>query len=117
MKLITILALLLSAASALAQISLEWDPNAPVEGVTGYKVWQKVITPPVPPATEPTVTWKLIGTATEPRHTIAKVPAGTTVYAVTAYSPGGESERSNEVSSTFIRPPGKLRIVTVTVTP
>lgn len=113
------LALILSAGSAAAQISLEWDPNAPAEGVTGYKVWQKVTTPAVPPATEPVITWRLIGQTATPvtKFTVQKVPAGTTVYTVTAFSPGGESGRSNEASNTLLTAPGKLRVATVVVAP
>jgi len=124
MKLLTAtLALLLSAGLAAAQnsVSLEWDPNPPAEGVSGYRIYQKITTPAPGPiggtTPPPAITWKLVGTATEPKFTVPNVPAGTTTYTVTAFNPGGESGRSNEAQATLLSAPAKLRVVTVIVTP
>lgn len=119
-------ALILSASLARAQseLSLQWEPNAPAERVEGYKVWLKVTTPA--PATPegtpapPVESWKLIGqTAGDvTRFTIQKVPAGTSVYAVSAFNSIRESERSDELSDTPIQAPKGLSIViTVRVNP
>lgn len=127
MKLKTIIAaLLLSAASALAQtaiVNLEWEANPPDEEVTGYRVYQKIITPAPPElgaGVQPAVTWRLIGMATEPRYAVPDVAVGTTVFAVSAVNAGGEGGRSNEAVATVLAAPAApagLRVVTVVVQP
>lgn len=109
--------LLLSAGLASAQTatSLEWDPSPPAEGVTGYRVYKRVVTPGTAPAA-PVTTWELVGTTSAPTFTLTTVPPGTTTYAVTAFSEGGESLRSNEVSNTFHTPPRVRVVVTITAT-
>lgn len=119
-SLIATFALILTAGLSLAQtrtVNLEWDPNPPTEGVTGYKVWQKVVTPAPAPA-PPVISWKLLGTATETKYAVTGVPVGTSTYAVSAINAGGESARSSEVNATLPaapRAPQGLRVVTVVV--
>jgi len=118
----SIAALLLSAGLASAQnsVTLQWDPNSAAEEVAGYKLYQKVVTAPVPPATTPpVVTWKLVGqtAANVTKFTVQNIAPGTTTYAVTAFKGDTESDRSNEVSNTLLLAPKGLKIVTIAVTP
>lgn len=118
--------LLLSAGLAAAQtatVNLEWEANPPDEQVTGYRVYQKIITPAPPElgaGVQPAVTWRLIGTAAEPRYAVQGLPAGTVTFAVSAVNAGGEGGRSNEAVATVLAAPGRpegFRVVTVVVQP
>jgi len=114
------IALLLSCAPAFAQhtVNLEWDKN-PETDIAGYRVYQKITTPAVPPSTTPTVTWKLLGGTTPAvtKYSAVNLPAGTHTFAVTAFNAGMESERSNEVAATLLSAPKGLKVTTVVVTP
>ena len=82
------------------RISLAWDPSP--DAVTGYRVYYG-------PSPNPRVT----GTAETLGHqttaTILKLSQGVTYYfVVTAYSSGGESGPSNEVSGTAVADPANL---------
>lgn len=114
---IIIAAALLSAAgfaSAQNSVKLTWDPSPPGEGVTGYRVYQRVTTPaPEPPAgtpppatpPAPVVTWKLVATVpvtatpATPVYIVSGLAFGAVnAWAVTAFNPWGESSRSKEVA-------------------
>lgn len=121
---IAIAALLLSAASAFAQhaVTMEWDANDPKENVTGYRIYQKVVTPPpdgFPGNPSPAISWKLVGEvpSTQTRFTAQNVPGGTVTYAVTAFNKEAESARSDELNAIIISAPKGARIVTIAVTP
>jgi|SRR6478752_3513410 len=122
---------LLTAGFARAQnsVTLEWNKN-PEPDISGYRIYQKVITPaPIPPAGTPTqatpappvVTWKLVGTAPAsptPTHTVQGLPAGSVAtWTVTAFSPSGESGRSNEASASILSVPGNFRVKVITAAP
>src|SRR6478609_3668780 len=97
------IALLLSCAPAFAQhtVNLEWDKN-PETDIAGYRVYQKITTPAVPPGTTPAVT----------KYSAVNLPAGTHTFAVTAFNAGMESERSNEVAATLLSAPKGLKVTT-----
>ena len=117
---IILAALALSAGFAAAQNSVifEWDKN-PEPDILGYRLYQKVTTAPVPPATEPVVAWKLVGTVDSTLNNIRiqKVPFGVNVYAVAAYNSFGEGAKSNEVINSIIRQVGKARVVKIETAP
>lgn len=97
MKTILILLFCLLACSAQAGITLEWDDDQ--TGVT-YKVYEKQ-----------GAAWVAVATTTEKKQALTPIP-GVHVYAVTANSQHGESERSNEATTTVPpNAPKSLRII------
>lgn len=126
-SIITTVSLFLLCAAGLARAqnsaTLEWDANT--EPVSGYRLYQKVVTPPpagFPGTAPPAVTWNLITetTGTVTTATVTNIPVGSSTYAVTAFNSTGESPRSNEATVT-IAPipgiPGNLRVKIISATP
>lgn len=100
-------------------VNLQWDANAPEEGVKGYKVYQKVITPAPPtfPNAPDAITWNLVGQTLTPvtNIIIKNVSPGTQVFTVTAFNDVGESGRSEPVVTNYLNSPKGLK-ATVTLT-
>lgn len=116
MKKITaaILALLLSAAASPAKdrIGFEWDPSPSEEWVNGYRIYQRVDSPP-PVA----VSWKIVGDTLSrdiTKWTNPDALNGTTVFVVVAYNLSMESPHSNELSYSLLTAPKGLRVTSVT---
>jgi hypothetical protein len=107
-RILSVIGLILTCALALgASVTLQWDLNAPGDGITAYKVYEVIGTNYVLQATVPGT----IDTAT-----IAGVVPGLHTYVATASNVWGESTWSNPASTpTGPTPPGSVR-VTVVVT-
>jgi hypothetical protein len=90
-KILLMLALLVSPLSAL-DFGVAWDLNNAPEVITGCKLYEKTIVNNV-------VTWNLVATAPSPVNFVdlVGIPAGTHVYAVTAFSGTAESPKSAEL--------------------
>jgi hypothetical protein len=70
---------------------LVWDASKAEERIQHYNVYEKIIDK------NQKVTWKKIGSANEARYKIRHLSPGTHIYAVTAVSSMGESQRSPEL--------------------
>jgi len=70
---------------------LVWNANPIEEGISGYNVYEKIDNGRQPPF------WKRIATVHKPSFTVRKLTPGSHIFAVTAVSKFGESQRSSEM--------------------
>lgn len=120
----TLLSLILLSGLSLVKaqtipISLAWDKNPELD-IMGYLVYQKVVTSSIPPVTEPTVTWKLVGQTTSSvvEFTVPEVAPGKVIFAVSAFNSAKvESAKSDELEIPIPAAPKGLKFkITLNVT-
>jgi len=79
------------ASSHSVSKKLVWNANPIEEGIDSYNVYEKIDNGRQPPF------WKRIGTVRKPSFTVQKLTVGSHIFAVTAVSKFGESQRSSEM--------------------
>ena len=109
---------LIPALGHAAELTLSWDPNAPEEKVTGYKIYYGSHAGPpyegvaaVEGASPIDVPLASLADPGQPTVTLrGLVTCQVFYFTVTAYNEAGESDFSNEVSRTVVPKPGGVQV-------